>query len=63
MTTISVRNPYSSTIEALIDTLRQLDEDISDALAEMHVLHEEVLILTDENARIKREGYGQTNYS
>lgn len=63
MTIITVRNPYSSTIEALIDTLRQLDEDISDALAEMQSLHEEVLRLSDENARIKREGYGQTNFT
>lgn len=46
-------NPYSSTIQAMIDTLLDLDGQITDALAEMSDMQSYILELTDENERMK----------
>lgn len=46
-------NPYSSTIQAMIDTLLDLDGQITDALQGMNDMQSEILQLKSENERLK----------
>ena len=46
-------NPYSSTIQAMIDTLVDLDGQITDALQGMNDMQSEILQLKSENERLK----------
>lgn len=45
-------NPYSSTIQAMIDTLLDLDGQITDALQGMNDMQSEILQLKSENERL-----------
>lgn len=56
-------NPYTSTIQAMIDTLLDLDVQITDALEGMHDMQSEILQLKAELEHVKREGYGTTNFT
>lgn len=56
-------NPYSTTIQAMIDTLLDLDDQITYALYGMNEMQSEILQLKNELANIKREGYAQTNFT
>ena len=56
-------NPFTSTIQAMIDTLLDLDVQITDALEGMQDMQSEILQLKAELEHVKREGYGTTNFT
>ena len=56
-------NPFTSTIQAMIDTLLDLDGQITDALEGMNDMQSEILQLKTELEHVKREGYGTTNFT
>lgn len=48
-------NPYSSTIQAMIDTLLDLDNQITHALYGMNEMQSEILSIEEENQQLEAE--------